>query len=47
LDIPGRHPWIKIVGIPAAVGLVFLLLGKWRQIHKARKAALYQGKAPG
>jgi len=39
-DIPGRHPWLKIVGIPAAVGVVLLLLGKWRQARKARKAKL-------
>jgi WD40 repeat protein len=39
-DIPARHPWLKIVGIPAAIGLVLLLLGKWRQIRKARKAAV-------
>jgi hypothetical protein len=39
-DIPGRHPWFKIVGIPAAVGLVLVLLGKWRQARKARKRNL-------
>jgi WD40 repeat protein len=38
-DIPARHPWPKIIGIPAAVGVVLLLLGKWRQTRKARRVA--------
>jgi hypothetical protein len=39
-DIPARHPWFKIVGIPAAVGLVLVLLGGWRQARKARRQVM-------
>ena len=39
-DIPARHPWFKIVGIPAAVGLVLVLLGRWRQARKARRQVM-------
>jgi hypothetical protein len=39
-DIPARHPWFKIVGIPAAVGLVLVFLGKWRQARKARRQVM-------
>jgi WD40 repeat protein len=39
-DVPALHPWLKIAGIPAGIGSVLLLLGKWRQVRKARKTKL-------
>ncbi|HMF18107.1 MAG TPA: WD40 repeat domain-containing protein [Gemmataceae bacterium] len=48
-DLPPRRPWLTIAGIPAGIGVAFLLLGAWlkRRRESFRARSVRNGRGEG